>query len=424
MSLRIRRGTEAERSGIVFDTAEIVWTTNDQQLWVGDGITQGGINILANSAGTGLQYNALTKKLEFAGATYTTDDIAEGTQPSRQYFTVERAQDAAAAALVNGVHTNISFVYNTTQDNANRIDATVTLDGVGIASVSADTNPSLGGNLVLNTHNITGTGNINITGSVTGTSLNADTSVINANVPTNLTLPTLPAVSEQTESDHIHQFGTVTSPATTWQYSVNSFSVSTGLVDGLGATTNHLIRTSRGSLTAPQAVVAGDRLALHKGAGFDGTTYKVVGGYGLGVNPDIPVTPGNVYGFFAVNLVKNSGGDFSNLEFKSSGVLSVPTLSVADGTAANPSIVFGTDASVDTGFFHPQDGVVCVASNGTEKARFDSGGLRVVGFTKVGGYATGSEPSPAEEGMIIFDSTTKKFMGYAGVVKGWVAMSA
>ncbi|CAB4126074.1 hypothetical protein UFOVP181_164 [uncultured Caudovirales phage] len=332
MSLRIRRGTETERSGIVFDMGEIVWTTNDQQLWVGDGITQGGINILANSAGTGLQYNALTKKLEFAGASYTTDEIAEGTSPSRQYFTVERAQDAAAAALIAGVHTNISFVYNTTQDNANRIDATVTLDGVGIASVSADTNPSLGGNLTLNTHNITGTGNINITGSVT-----ASSSVINSNVPTNLTLPTLPAVSEQTESDHIFQFGTVTSPATTWQYSANSFSVSTGLVDGTGANTNHLIRTSRGTLTAPQAVVAGDRLALHKGAGFDGTTYKVVGGYGLGVNPDIPVTPGNVYGFFAINLVKNSGGDFSNLEFKSSGVLSVPVLKVADAAGTLPS---------------------------------------------------------------------------------------
>jgi len=44
MSLRIRRGTNAERQGITFDLGEIVWTTDTQQLWVGDGVTQGAVS--------------------------------------------------------------------------------------------------------------------------------------------------------------------------------------------------------------------------------------------------------------------------------------------------------------------------------------------------------------------------------------------
>ena len=44
--------------------------------------------------------------------------------------------------------------------------------GSGITSVSQDTNPSLGGSLSLNNHNITGTGGISITGKVTATQAN------------------------------------------------------------------------------------------------------------------------------------------------------------------------------------------------------------------------------------------------------------
>ena len=59
MSLRIRRGTNVQRSGVTFDLGEIVWTTDTKQLFVGDG-TQGGKNILSTSAGTGLSYDGLT----------------------------------------------------------------------------------------------------------------------------------------------------------------------------------------------------------------------------------------------------------------------------------------------------------------------------------------------------------------------------
>jgi hypothetical protein len=43
--LKLRRGTDAERSTVVFADGEPVWTTDKKQLWEGDGITAGGILI-------------------------------------------------------------------------------------------------------------------------------------------------------------------------------------------------------------------------------------------------------------------------------------------------------------------------------------------------------------------------------------------
>jgi hypothetical protein len=114
MSLRIRRGTEAQRPSAAFDLGEIVWTTDTNKLYVGDGVNLGGKNILATSAGTGLVWNATTQRLDFNGS------------------------------------------------------------GTGIVSVQSDANPTLGGNLNLNNRNITGTGSITISGTLSVTGLGAN----------------------------------------------------------------------------------------------------------------------------------------------------------------------------------------------------------------------------------------------------------
>ena len=117
MPLQIRRGTEQQRTDIAtpFAPGELVYITDTQKLWIGDGETAGGLQV------TG--------------------------------FNAEDARDAVGAALVAGVHQNISFTYGTTQDTANRIDATVSLS-------------NLLGDLNLNSRNIVGTGNIQIDGMV------------------------------------------------------------------------------------------------------------------------------------------------------------------------------------------------------------------------------------------------------------------
>jgi len=52
--------------------------------------------------------------------------------------------------------------------------STASSGGGGISNVVEDTTPQLGGNLDVNSNNITGTGNINITGDVTGTNLSGN----------------------------------------------------------------------------------------------------------------------------------------------------------------------------------------------------------------------------------------------------------
>ena len=164
MSLRIRRGTNAQRAGITFDLGEIAYTTDTKKLYIGDGTTVGGKHVLATSAGNGFTFNESTQQIEFSldnldldNLNLSTTGVPEGT---RLYFTTERAQDAVGAALVAGnpFNTGVTFTYD---DENNRITAVSTGAGnSGIASVSADTTPTLGGNLGLNGFNISGSGNI------------------------------------------------------------------------------------------------------------------------------------------------------------------------------------------------------------------------------------------------------------------------
>lgn len=167
MALRIRRGTESQRTGQVFNSGEIVWTTDLQQLWVGDGIAQGGVPAVGlNITGYGLTYNTSSHKIEVAGL--TTDDITQFQGANNRWFTNKLAQDAIAPMFTGGTHSNIEFQYD---EQNEKINATVTLDGAGINSVQSDTTPTLGGDLELNSFNITGIGDIAITGTITTTGL-------------------------------------------------------------------------------------------------------------------------------------------------------------------------------------------------------------------------------------------------------------
>jgi len=102
----------------------------DGSLYVGGpDATVNGSDIITEDIITGgtqtniaVTYNPTTKTLDFVAengiADSTTSDLAEGTN---LYFTEDRAQDAAAAALANGTHTNITVNYD---DETNAISLT------------------------------------------------------------------------------------------------------------------------------------------------------------------------------------------------------------------------------------------------------------------------------------------------------------
>lgn len=259
MSLQIRRGIESQRTGVIFDEGEISWTTDTKKLYVGDGTTAGGINVVASAAGTGLTWDSGTQTLNFSGAGLglTTDVVTEGVTYGRIYFTNARAKTAVSSmfttlgtapvtgnvtgaispsqitvsggtsgmnpyipftvtgtggqgltagtyyvcTIVDATHVTLSStlllaqagtaiasfttgsitgtaysagggggdVYFTYNPTTQTISANVTLDGVGITSVSQDTSPALGGNLNIGNFNVTssGTGAISIVGAIT-----------------------------------------------------------------------------------------------------------------------------------------------------------------------------------------------------------------------------------------------------------------
>jgi hypothetical protein len=110
---------------------ELLYVTDDQRLYIGNGSTLGGVQI------TG--YND------------------------------ENAQDAAASIFTNGIHTGINFVYS---DLSNRIDASVDLSNyTGViradafkGSVFADDGSTIGGTLLVDAV----AGSINLNGTVKG----------------------------------------------------------------------------------------------------------------------------------------------------------------------------------------------------------------------------------------------------------------
>ena len=52
MTLRIRRGTDAQRQNFTPEQGELIYVTDTQELYVGDGTTSGGLRITGNVEGS------------------------------------------------------------------------------------------------------------------------------------------------------------------------------------------------------------------------------------------------------------------------------------------------------------------------------------------------------------------------------------
>ena len=275
MSLRIRRGTNTQRLGATFDLGEIAYTTDTQKLYVGDGVNAGGRHVLASSAGNGLTFNETSQQLELSvGAlTLTTSNVTEATN---LYFTAERAQDAVAAAFTAGQSLgNVTFSYD---DTLNKLYANVVFDGVGLASVSADTTPALGGSLALAGHDISGTGNISVTGTISATGTITASSFHGAVLLTSQNI---------TGTGNISITGSITSTSvstntiipvdTLGNVTIDATSSTPLRVKGISSgdsTANIQIAVSDGTSSAPTDTVAGQVLGGVVVTGYHGGIYK------------------------------------------------------------------------------------------------------------------------------------------------------
>lgn len=326
MPLQIRRGTDAERLAMTqpLSQGELLYVTNDQRLYIGNGATLGGIQI------TG----------------YTNED----------------AQDAAAQLFSNGSHTGIIFAYNDASASISAVldlsnfAGTITADGFKGSVFGDDSTPIVDAiNNILNanlsgnvTGNVTGnlignvTGNVigNVTGSVVGNvsgsvvgdvkgSVFADDSsllvdaidrIFYGDIDTGNTLITTDSLIGNS-----FNIGTISNPLTSLSVNlVNDFLIRSPM---LSATNGGFVTLSqsRGTLISPAAVQAGDELGGVLVKAYTSSSIEAIAG---------------TFGFFIDTTAVISGGSF----VKTKAIISAST----DTSAAEADALILDSAGVIT----------------------------------------------------------------------------
>lgn len=302
MSLRIRRGLNSQRTSVVLDTGEIAWATDTKKLYVGDGSTSGGVNILAGSVGTGLEWDNSTQTIRYTGALGSAlSNIVEDLSPElggdlnlnnktingTGTINFTGGITASTLNLATGLSANLPLnTRNITGTGNINITGTITSSGTVTAGNISTTgtltaNTGLGANLSLNSYTIGGTGTINISGNVTATQFVgnfntiAGASIINGTTRA----ATLSRITLDTN-------GSITSPAilinsAAVSFVTNTFSGSSPYINFYVASSASaqtgsigLIR-SRGTTTSPSAVLNGDEIGSIVASAFSGTEFTL-----------------------------------------------------------------------------------------------------------------------------------------------------
>ena len=330
MPLQIRRGTNAERTAMTQALAagELLYVTDTQRIYVGNGSTLGGIAV------TG----------------YTDGD----------------AKDAAAGIFTSGSHTGISFTYDTA---LNTMSATVDLSSF-MGSITAT---SLKGSVFADdssimvdavdqriyasggfTGNLTGnvTGNLtgNVSGSVTGNVVGNLTGNVTGNVTGNLTgyhtgdmTGSVFADDSTIMVDGITHSITATGGLTANNiYSDNVYSSDAG--DGfsvIGKLENSLtINQYDGTRDAPTAIAPGTAVGSVTIKGYNGSVYTFAGA--LSVAWDATANTSTEYPDSTVSIVAgNNSSSPVAATLNKSGTFAAPILKVGSYDNTGESAITG-----------------------------------------------------------------------------------
>ena len=144
MALKLRRGTEANRTSITPAEGEIIYVTDTKKLYVGDGTTPGGVLQGGSGGGgslTGITDNATASVLTLGDANISIDvDLSITGQEIVGDGDINITGDITASGAGTGIITASSFVGNVTGNlTGNAIGAHVgTFDGDMTGSVFAD----------------------------------------------------------------------------------------------------------------------------------------------------------------------------------------------------------------------------------------------------------------------------------------------
>tara|TARA_B100001057_G_scaffold151746_1_gene151743 strand:+ start:9222 stop:10616 length:1395 start_codon:yes stop_codon:yes gene_type:complete len=178
----------------------------------------------------------------------------------------------------------------------------------GLNSVLADTTPQLGGNLDLNSKNITGIGNITIDGTVTAPQFEGNILADDSTLVFNSATQALKIVNLDISGD-------VDLTEATNKLDVFSNHSSTS--------SNIVLNRSKGTKASPTALVDNDNIFGIKFVGHDGTSYT--GGASIISDIDGTVSTGNVPGDLSFKVTNSSGTELTPLKINSSGIIETNT---------------------------------------------------------------------------------------------------
>jgi hypothetical protein len=434
MSLRIRRGSDTSRQSTALDTGELVWTTDTNKLFVGGVVNNsnlGGINILASSAGTGLTWNATTQCIDFGGlGSYSTDNLPEGTSPSKRYFTTARAKDAAASIFTaTGTPTTTGTIVGTNVNGTVTLGASVSTGVLNQGQAFVVTGSGLPINgLTATTYYIV---------SASGTSVVLASSLANAMAGTAITSITNTGSGI---SNVNYSAGTADSGITFSYDSVNkvmnvtSSGVTTLLNDLTPTLGGNLILNARSITGTGNISISGNisatnignsQLTITNNTINTSTTSLIFANSNLSVITLQGLTDGNSSGVSGIEMRASRGTIASPLTTQANDIIGRITLSGWNGTenksastlyaswAANAVL---TDVSPASNLFFYVGG----GGSTTKTAIFTSGGVFSAPILKTGSY-DGSANYPAipvnpstAAGVIIYDSITNHWSGWNG----------
>jgi hypothetical protein len=453
MSLRIRRGTEAQRTTIVFDMGEIVYTTDSKKLYIGDGVTTGGTNVLLNMAGAGVTYNPSTQALDFTAAGLTTSSVNEG---SNKYFTTQRAQDAAASLFTAvGSPTSTGTIGATTAPSTVTVSSTTGL-AVGERFVVAGTG---GGGLTAGTYYIESI--------VDSTHILLASSLVNAQAGTAITSFSSASISGTTWTAGGTDSG-ITFAYDSINHVMNVTSTGTGLMSVVADTapslggnlslkgfnisgTGNITLTGSGTFTgAHSGNVTTSSLNAQLGAALGLNGYNITGTGNINIAGTVTttdlITNAINGGSSAIILTSSNQTPFELNSIGAgtlvSGTLPVLALNSSRGTSASPvntvagdylhginftgyynsgyvssgSIISSWDSTATLSSSHPASSLTLVTGNNSSYniLVYNSAAVLSGATIQTNSFAgSGAYPTPAA-GMIIFDTNTSHFFGYNG----------
>ena len=449
MALQLRRGLDTERTaggGIVFAEGELVYITDTEEVYVGDGVTPGGVRVTGNVAASPA---TLTRNLSLGGfnidgtgninitGTITASNISGG--------------GSSGGGLIEGQQYEIDIIGNVIADNSSVIvdgaNAVVYADFVGdgslisnislsqLNSVTVAASPTEGSVLTYQSGQwVNALPTVDLTGDLVGSVFTNDSNLVIDGQTGFVTTGSVSATSgslkligadgarlvNNTEGGGVgiggyNQAG---------EFKNNTLTIERSGTSGVALVVSTYHETDnaadiksvkyRGTIDAPAAVVTGDRLLEIAYSGYDGTAEAPAGT--IAVVADGAPTGGYIPAKFRVRVIKDTGVGVHELSLDSLATFSTPGLiRMTDHEPVGSLTGIQTgDLKYDTG----NDGLLVRNSANWGKVittQLDTGFTEINGLIKLSTDTTQAdidsllEDSTAATGVVVYNGDNDRF---------------